>query len=222
MFTRATAISAAVAVLATGGIATAAVARSQSSSSGATGWNTVAGNPESRPKPKPTVPALTPSQVKYQHQSWGDPKTELGVVVWAPAGWKKVKLSTFEVKFTSPNGLWNLRVDASGSDEPIKTVADAKYKLTSASAKDFKLISRETGSTRATNQSFQGVVFHHRTLTYTYTDPNRGTRLVVDRFVTTDDADHTLFELSTGGRPEDAAALAAITAKATEDFIRLP
>ncbi|NEA36182.1 hypothetical protein [Streptomyces sp. SID13031] len=233
MLTRATAISAALAVLATGGLATAAVARSHSSADGGGAWNVVAGGDlkgppaakkpvGTQPKPVDKVPALKAAQVRYQHESWGDPKTEVGVVIWAPKGWKKVKLSTFEVKFTSPNGRWNLRVDATAKDEPIKTAADAKYELTSSSTEDFKLISRETGATRATNPNFQGVIFHHRTLTYTYTDPNRGPRLVVDRFVSIDDTAHTMFEVSTGGRPQDAAALAAITAKATEDFIRLP
>lgn len=221
MFTRATAISAAAAVLATGGIATAAVAHARSSASDAA-WSPVAGKLESRPKAKPAAPALTPAQVKYQHQSWGDPKTEVGIIIWAPKGWKKVKLSTFEAKFTSPNALWNLRVDGSPKDEPLKAAADHQYELTSASVEGFKLVSRETGTTRATNSNFQGVVFQHRTLTYTYTDPARGPRLVVDRFVSIDDAAHTFFEVSTGGRPQDAAALTAITTKATEDFIRLP
>jgi hypothetical protein len=144
------------------------------------------------------------------------------MVVRAPKGWKMVKLSTFEVKFTSPNGRWNLRVNGAPKDQPIKTASDAKYALMSSTAADFKLVSREAGTTRATNPAFAGVTFHHRTLTYSYTDPTRGRRLVIDRFVSTNDAPHTLFEVSTGGRPQDAAALAAITTTATEDFIRVP
>lgn len=207
MLTRATGIGLAVAVLATGGLTTAAVARSQPGRDG----SSVAG-----------LPALDPAQVKYEHQSWGDPKTELGIVIPAPRGWKKVKLSTFEAKFISPNGQWNLRVNGAPRDQPIKTGSDQKYALISASAESFQLVSRETGTTRATNPAFAGVVFHHRTLTYTSTDPKRGRRLVIDRFVSADNNPHALFELSAGGRPQDAAALAAITAKATEDFIRLP
>ncbi len=222
MFTRATGIGLAVAVIATGGLATAAVARSQPTGE----WSPVASQPVAK-KPSSAeavdkAPALEPAQVSYQRQSWGDPKTELGIVIQAPKGWKKVKLSTFEAKFTSPNGQWNLRVNGSPKDQPIKTGADAKYALISSSVEGFALVSRESGTTRATNPAFAGVIFHHRTLTYTYTDPKRGRRLVIDRFVSADDATHTLFELSTGGRPQDAAALAAITAKATEDFIRLP
>lgn len=229
MFTRATGIGLAVAVLAAGGLATAAVARSQSDGAkspvagpGKPASQPTAERPSTSPKVVDTVPALKPAQLQYQQQNWGDPKTELGMVTWAPKGWKMAKLSTFEVKVTSPNGRWNLRVNGSPKEQPIKTAADAKYALMSSSTADFELVSREAGTTRATNRAFAGVVFHHRTLTYTYTDPTRGRRLVVDRFVSADDAPHALFEVSTGGRPQDAAALAAITAKATEGFIRLP
>ncbi len=243
MLTRATGVSAVLAVVMAGVLTTVAVARSDSErgssavagpkagqagdakgpgAQGETGAQKP-GTPTGRgTKPRDTVPALKVAQVKYDHQTWGDPKTEVGIVIWAPKGWKKVKLSTLEVKLTSPNGRWNLRVDGTGKDQPIKTASDDKYALTSSSTEDFKLVSRETGTTRATNQVFAGMVFRHRTLTYTYTDPVRGRRLVVDRFVSLDDATHTLFEVTAGGRPQDAAALAAITAKATEDFIRLP
>jgi len=233
MLNRATGIGLAVVVLATGGLATAAVARSQSDGdkSPVAGAGTPTSQPTlstvqpkvstTQPKVIDTVPALEAAQVKYQSQHWGDPKTEVGMVILAPKGWKMAKLSTFEVKFTSSNGKWNLRVNGSPKAQPIKTAANGKYALTSASLADFQLVSRETGSTRATNRAFAGV-FHHQTLTYTYTDPARGQRLVVDRFVSFDDLPHTLFELSTGGRPQDAAALAAITAKATEDFMRAP
>ena len=74
-----------------------------------------------------SLPALEPSQVKYVHQHWGNPKTELGFVIWAPEDWKMVKLSTYEAKFTSPNNLWNLRVNGLVSPEkPLKTTVDAK------------------------------------------------------------------------------------------------
>lgn len=243
MFTRAAGVSAVFAVLMAGVLTTVAVGCSQSDggssavagpkageTGNAKGADAQGKTGEQKPgaqtsrgvKPSDTVPALKPAQLKYQHQSWGDPKTELGMVILAPQGWKMVKLSTFEVKFTSPNGRWNLRVNGLPKDRPIKTGSDDKYALTSSSTEDFRLVSRETGTTRATNPSFAGMVFHHRTLTYTYTDPTRGRRLVVDRFVSLDDTSHTLFEVNAGGRPQDAAALAAITAKATEDFIRLP
>ncbi|GAA3571461.1 hypothetical protein [Kribbella ginsengisoli] len=226
MFSRATAIGAAVAVLATGGLATAAVARSHSSSDGA--WSDVGGAPAvkkpaaTQSKPVDKVPALKAAQVRYQHQSWGDSAAKAYIGIWAPTGWKKVKLTPLEAKFTSPNGLWNLRVDATENDQLLKTATDDRYALIKASVADFHLIARTTGSTPAAEHSYQGMVFHHETLTYTYTDPTRGPRLVIDRFVSLDTNPHPLFETTTGGRPQDAAALAAVTTKATEDFIRLP
>lgn len=222
MFTRATVIGVAIAVLATGGLATAAVARSHSSSDGA--WSAVGGI-ASQPvvkKPAPTQQPKPLGKLQYQHQSWGDPKTEVNMTIWAPKSWKKVKLTPLEAKFTSPNGLWNLRVNAAQTDQLLKAAADNRYAVIKASVEDFHLISRITGSTRATNVNYQGMVFHHQTLTYTYTDPTRGPRLVIDRFVSLGTNPHPLFETTAGGRPQDAKALAAVTAKATEDFIRLP
>jgi hypothetical protein len=180
--------------------------------------------PNSKPGAGPTtaVPALTPAQVQYTHRSWGDPATEVGVIILAPKTWSVVKLSTFEVRFSSPNKLWNLRVNANASDLPVKTLTDRKLTLASTASADFRLISRVDGITKATNPNFTGIVFHHTTFTYTYTDPARGPRLVVDRLVSINDAQHTLFEIVAGGRPQDASALAAITATATRDFIRLP
>ena len=180
--------------------------------------------PSSKPsaQPTPAVPVLTPAQVQYTHRGWGDPATEVGVIILAPKTWSMVKLSTFEVRFSSPNKLWNLRVNANASDLPVKMLTDRKLTLASTASADFRLISRVDGTTRATNPNFTGMVFHHTTFTYTYTDPTRGPRLVVDRLVSINDAQHTLFEIVAGGRPQDASALAAITATATRDFIRLP
>ncbi|MEV6416234.1 hypothetical protein [Kribbella sp. NPDC051718] len=229
MFTRATVIGAILAVLATTGIATAAVAHSHSASDGA--WTPVDGNATQpavkkpatgQSKPADKVPALKAAQLQYEHQSWGDPTTEVNMTIWAPKGWKKVKLTPLEAKFTSPNGLWNLRVNATQTDQLLKAATDNRYALIKASVEDFHLISRTTGSIRATNVNYQSMVFHHQTLTYTYTDPTRGPRLVIDRFVSLGTNPHPLFETTTGGRPQDAAALAAVTTKATEDFIRLP
>jgi hypothetical protein len=233
MITRATAIGAALAVLVTGGLATAAVAHSHSSAADA-GWNPVPGAVPAtsqsvakkpgggEPRPVDKVPALTVAQVQYVHRSWGDAKTKVAIDLSAPKGWKQVKLTPLEVKFTSANTRWNLRVNASSLAETPKVAADHQFELTSASVEDFKLISRTTGSTRATNPNYQGMVFYDNTLTYTYTDPKRGPRLVVDRFVGLQGNNDTLFELSGGGRPQDAAALAAITTKVIESFSRLP
>ncbi|GAA1565857.1 hypothetical protein GCM10009789_19200 [Kribbella sancticallisti] len=177
--------------------------------------------PGTTPEAAGQVPALAAERVSYVQRNWGDPKTEMGIVIQAPKDWSMAKLSTFEVRFSSANKLWNLRVNGWATDDPVKTLADRKYRSVQ-SVPGFQLISRVNGSTKATNPAFSGVVFHHTTLTYSYLEPARGQRLVVERFVAFNDQPHTLFQLSAGGRPQDAAALKAITDKATADFIRLP
>jgi hypothetical protein len=216
--TRTAGLAAAVAVLAGGTLATAAVAATESATmpqATTSAWSTSVVSQAS-------VPALKPSQVKYVHRYWGNPNTELGFVIWAPKGWKMVKLSTYEAKFTSPNKLWNLRVNGLVSPEkPLKTMVDAKVAALRGT-RNIKFISRVNGTTKATNPAFGDMTFHHTTLTYSYKNAAGKTRLVVDRFVAVSDATHTQVEISTGGRPQDKAGLNAITAKATEDYVRLP
>jgi len=250
--TPAAAVTAAVAFLAVGGLTTAAVAASHQKPAPQAGSSSPAptqippvsdptqtptpgsptepagpGTPTQTPAPVPTsspakAPALAAGQVKYVHRIWGDPKTELGVGVWAPSDWRMVKLSTFEAQFTSPNKLWLLRVNGIVTDElPLETAANKKLAVLHGTP-GFKLISRATGTTKATSEVFTGMTFRHTTLTYTYTDPTRGTRLVVDRFVVIGGSPGAGFEISTAGRPEDLAGLNAITTKATENYFRLP
>jgi hypothetical protein len=207
--TRTAGLAAAVAVLAGGGLATAAVASTNSSA------NVVVANTQA------AVPALKPAQLKYVHAYWGDPKTELGMSIYAPKGWNMVKLSTFEVKMTSSNKLWNLRVNGIPDEIPVKKAVAGKLAALHH-VKGFKLIAKVDGTTKATNPAYEGVVFHHTTITYTYTDPRRGTRLVVERIGASYDTDYTDLELSAGGRPQDRAGLDAVVNTATRDYVRLP
>jgi hypothetical protein len=222
----AAAVAAAVALLAAGGLTTAAVAASNHkpapeavSASPAPAQTPLASDPTKTPSP---VQPLAPGQVKYVHRIWGDPKTELGVGVWVPSDWRMVKLSDFEAQFTSPNKLWLVRVNGIVTDElPLETAANKKLAVLHGTP-GFKLISRTTGTTKATSEVFIGMTFRHTTLTYTYADPTRGPRLVVDRFVVIGGSPGAGFEISTAGRPEDLTGLNAITTKATEDYFRLP
>jgi hypothetical protein len=134
-----------------------------------------------------------------------------------------VKLSTFEAEFISPNALWNLRINGSFTpgQKPVKSAVDAKIAALKAT-KGLRIISRVDGATKATSPYSGGLTFHHTTLTYSYADSARGSRLVVDRFVAAFQATGTDFEISAGGRPQDKAGLDAITAKATQDYARLP
>jgi hypothetical protein len=206
--TRTAGLAAAVAVLAGGGLATAAVASTTNHA------NAAVANAQA------AVPALKPAQLKFVEHSWGDPKTEVGVITLAPRGWNMVRLSTFESKFTSSNKLWNLRVYGSAPATPMNKAVAAKLKALHA-VKGFKLISQTHGSVKATSKYMEGETYTFTTIVYTYSDGARGTRLVVERIVSTY-ANTQEFELAAGGRTQDRAGLEAVANAATRDYVRLP
>jgi hypothetical protein len=180
------------------------------------------GPPSSAPGDPAATPPLTTQGLTYTNRSWGDPKTELGVVVPIPTTWAMTKVSTFESRFTSPNTLWTLRLNGVlAKPQPRATYVTQKLAALQ-STPDFRLISRTDNSGKATGPTFDGVTFQYTTLTYTYTDPTRGTRLVLDRYVTIDNATTTGFEIAASGRPEDLSALQTIATKATLGYVRIP
>ncbi len=187
-------------------------------------------NPSTPTAPTPAVTptgelppsTLTTQGLTYVNRTWGDPKTELGVIVPIPSTWSMAKVSTFESRFTSPNKLWTLRLNGVlPKPQPRATYVNQKLAALQ-STPDFRLISRADTAGKATSPVFAGLTFQYTTLTYTYTDPARGTRLVLDRYVTIDNATNTGFEVATSGRPQDLAALEKIATKATLGYVRLP
>lgn len=223
--TRIIGITASVAVLAAG-TAALVLAHPADSTAGTAKPSSPAG-PSATPTPSvsaptPQVPPLTVQGLAYVNRTWGDPKTELGVIVPIPSTWSMAKVSTFESRFTSPNKLWTLRLDGVlAKSQPRATYVAQKLAALKATP-DFRLLSQTDSAGKATSSVFAGLSFQSTTLTYTYTDPARGTRLVLDRFVTIDKATDTGFEVATSGRPEDLAALRVITDKATLGYVRLP
>ncbi|GAB3827932.1 hypothetical protein [Kribbella italica] len=165
---------------------------------------------------------LTAQGLTYVNRVWGDPKTELGVIVPVPNTWSMAKLSTFESRFTSPNQLWTLRLNGVLAKPQPRITSVAQQLAALKSTPGFQLISRTDGAGQATSPVFAGVTFQYTTLTYSYTDPARGTRLVLQRYVTIDNATSTGFELAASGRPQDLAALQTIATKATLGYVRLP
>ncbi|TDU90072.1 hypothetical protein EV138_3655 [Kribbella voronezhensis] len=206
--TRTAGLAAAVAVLAGGGLATAAVAGTTNHA------NATVANAQA------AVPALKPTQLSFVEKSWGDPKTDVGVITLTPKGWTMVKLSTFEAKFTSPNKVWNVRIHGNAAATPMKKAVAAKLKQLHA-VKGFKLISQTNGKVRATSPYMEGETYTFTTIVYGYPDGARGTRLVAERIVSTY-ADTQEFELSAGGRPQDRAGLETAVNAATRDYVRLP
>ena len=144
------------------------------------------------------------------------------MIVPIPNTWSMAKVSTFESRFTSPNKLWTLRLNGVlAKPQPRATYVTQKLAALQ-STPDFHLISRTDSTGKATSPVFAGLTFQYTTLTYTYTDPARGTRLVLDRYVTIDNATNTGFEVATSGRPQDLPALETIATKATLGYVRLP
>lgn len=206
--TRTAGLAATVAVLAGAGLATAAVA-STTGHANATVANTQA-----------AVPALKPAQLSFVEKSWGDPKTDVGVITLTPKGWTMVKLSTFEAKFTSPNKLWNVRIHGNAAAMPMNKAVAAKLKELHA-VKGYKLISQTNGKVKTTSPYMEGETYTFTTIVYSYPDGARGSRLVVERIVSIFDNTQQL-ELAAGGRTQDRSGLEAAANAATRDYVRLP
>lgn len=217
---------AAAALLAAGATTALLLARPASSAPAASTPSTPttqppATTPPSSPATTPQAP-LTTKGLTYVNRVWGDPKTELGVIVPIPNTWSMAKVSTFESRFTSPKKLWTLRLNGVlTKPQPRATYVTQKLAALQ-STPGFRLISRTDTTGKATSPVFAGLTFQYTTLTYTYTDPARGIRLVLDRYVTIDNATNTGFEVATSGRPQDLPALETIATKATLGYVRLP
>lgn len=199
-------------------------ARSASSNTEATGSVTPTAS-SATPITGTILPAAVPplTSVTYHLESWGDPVWESGLLVSVPKSWTKVKLRTYEAKFTSPNKLWVLRVDGTNEGSPIslKKATDTKV-VSLRSVPGLKIIARVDGTTRCKSAYCDNQTYRHTTLTYLYTDAAQGTRLVINRFVAADGNDSTSFEVIAAGRPQDRPGLEAIATTATADNVRLP
>jgi hypothetical protein len=203
--TRTAGLAAAAAVLASGGLATAAVASTTDHASVTA--------------TRAATPALKPAQLKFVERDWQN-KSDIGVITLVPKGWKMVKLSPLTAKFTSPNKLWNVRIQGSAPATPMNKAVAAKLKALHG-VKGFKLISKTDGKVKATNKYMEGETYTFTTIVYSYKDGARGTRLVVERIVSTYDNTQE-FELAVGGRTQDRAGLEAVANAATRDYVRLP
>lgn len=164
------------------------------------------------------VAPLTPAQLTYASRSWGDPATEVGIVVSVPKDWNQTRLALWEAKFTSPNKLWNVRIAAGLSgNQSLNAAAAAKVAALRATP-GYRFISQAYGQSAGAEDT----VLRHVTLTYSYTDATRGNRLVINRWINVYSGSGADVEISTGGRPQDQAGLAAVTAEATRTQVRLP
>jgi hypothetical protein len=137
-----------------------------------------------------------------------------------PKGWPRVKLADFHAKFNGGKGLWTLRVDCRlRGDKTQAAVINTKIATLKQSVRNFRVLSIVDGTTRATVGRMAGTLFRTKTMTYTYTDGARGTRLVIDRYF----ADYgpsykARVEIAAAGRPQDLTGLHAALARATKTF----
>lgn len=154
-------------------------------------------------KPGPSTPARTdglqPDSLQYTAQTFGTAKAPVSAEV--PTGWKSSADGT-RPRFTDPTGVWQIRFDTRGSKKSPDQLVDERFR--SIEERDLKLVSRDNG-----------------TLVYTYVDENRGPRMGLSRWVSTDGGETAAIEITVGGRPQDETALRAILQRAT-DTLQLP
>jgi FlaG/FlaF family flagellin (archaellin) len=206
-------LTAAVAVLATGGLATASATGSHAATSAVTTSAVTTARP-----------ALRATQLNYHRVvlSVLSPN-EYTVSMSVPKGWTEVKLGKTHAKFTGGGNLWMVRVNG-WLPAPLKTqAATAKAKIAALQGvSGIKIISTKTGTVKS-EQS--GGTMHYTTLTYTYRDGARGTRIVMTRWVADlpDDngrTDKAMNEVTVSGRPIDKAGLDSLIAKTTRSLVR--
>lgn len=165
------------------------------------GDDTPAGVVDTHPTPSTTArtDGLQADSLQYVVQTFGTSKAPVSAEV--PTGWKSSDNGT-RPRFLDPTGVWQIRFDTRGSKQSPDELVEARAR--SIDEKDLKVISRDDG-----------------TLIYTYVDQNRGPRMGLSRWISTDGGDSTAIEITVGGRPQDEAALRAILQQAT-DTLQLP
>jgi hypothetical protein len=164
------------------------------------GDDTPAGIVNSQPTPStPTrTDGLQADSLQYSAQTFGS--TNAPVTAEVPTGWKSADDGT-RPRFLDPTGVWQIRFDTRGSKQSPDQLVDNRAR--SIDERDLKVISRDNG-----------------TLIYTYVDQNRGPRMGLSRWISTDGGQTSAVEITVGGRPQDEAGLRAVLQHAT-DTLRL-
>jgi hypothetical protein len=142
---------------------------------------------------------LRPDALQFIRQVFGT--TDAPVSAEVPSGWKSSDDGT-RPRFLDPTGVWQVRFDTRGSKEsPDQMVASRRRSI---DEKDLEIASQANG-----------------TLVYTYTDKERGPRMGLSRWLSTDGGKTSAIEITVGGRPKDEAALRDVLQRAT-DTLQLP
>jgi len=150
----------------------------------------------SRPTPgaSPRSDGLQADSLRYAEQTFGSDKAPVSAEV--PAGWKSTQAGT-RPRFQDPTGVWQIRFDTRGSKSSPDKLVDNRAR--SIDEQELDVVSRANG-----------------TLIYTYVDQNRGPRMGLSRWVSTDGGQSSAVEITVGGRPQDEAALRSVLEHATQ------
>jgi hypothetical protein len=183
--------------------------------------NTIPGEeqlPRKTPEPN-TLAALKTKGLTFREQTFTVHPADQDPVrlsVKAPRGWQLTRApkTPGEVKFLDSLRERGLRVEAIA---PALTTSDQmanlikNLKISQPYENDFKILSQIDGQVTGADGEQRTV----STLIYTYI-PGKSLRYVIVRWVATAGGDFADVEMSITGLPQDAAALAEITAEASQ------
>ncbi|WP_328990255.1 hypothetical protein OG394_28860 [Kribbella sp. NBC_01245] len=164
--------------------------------------------------------SLDAGKLAYHRKCWGvKPSPGHGCEVSAvvPKAWKLTKLSTYHARFDDSSRTWMLRIDGNLPGTKSTSAAALAKQRALRGTPGLKVISRVSAKVRSDlpDHSVMAVT----TLTYSYTDGARGTRLVTTRYVAPYEqgaANHAYIEITAAGGTKDKAGLQALVTKATK------
>lgn len=160
------------------------------------------------PSPDPSRP-LDPAAIRYESQRFDSGK-DGEITLQVPTGWTFQKQDGRRARFDHPSEAWLLRIDAAPSHRSVDEMLTDRLRSLRRT-QDLTVIRRDHGTRQPDQQ--------HRTLVYSYRNENRGTRLVLSRWISAGSDDRAAIEVTVAGRPEDLAGLESVLARATDTLV---
>ncbi|WP_328989089.1 hypothetical protein OG394_22955 [Kribbella sp. NBC_01245] len=154
----------------------------------------VATTPTQKPSPHPSAGALDGTALTFVTKALG-----FGGQASVPSDWAQEELAGDQTRFMHSSSVWLVRFENTSSKrDPERHVRDRARKV--RNEQNLRIVSEDT-----------------TTLVYTYTRDKQG-RMVLSRWIAAADGEGTAAEITVAGRPQDAAGLAVVLAKATESY----
>ncbi|MFC0627600.1 hypothetical protein [Kribbella deserti] len=156
----------------------------------------VATTPVQKPSPDPAAGALDGTALTFVSKTFGP-----GGQALVPSDWPQDERANDETRFEHPSSVWMIRfVNSPSRRDTDRQVSDRAKKVRNQT--DLRIVSEDD-----------------TTLVYTYTrNAGKEPRMVLSRWIPAIDGEGTLAEITVAGRPEDAAGMAIVLAKATESY----